>query len=198
MKNSEIITAVVLAAGQSSRMGAAKQLLPWGDRSILAMTLQHVLASSVDGVLVVTGGYAERVAAVAEAAGVAHVHNADYAVGEMVSSLRVALTHLGENCGGIVVVLGDMPFVEPETIDAVVNAIREAPNKIVVPTFEGKRGHPVGFGRNYLTQLLALTNDQTPREVIQANLENVIFLPVETESVLIDIDDKASYERWKP
>ena len=193
------ITAVILAAGLSRRMGESKQLLAWGESTVLGTTISNVLAASqVDDVLVITGGYKEPTEAVAHAANVETVHNAAFAEGEMLSSLQVAVGELAQEVAGMLVVLGDMPLVKPKTIDAISNAFVASEAEIVVPTFEGKRGHPVLFGRNLFPKILAIPQGQSPNYILRNNRDKVLFLPVASNTIHIDIDDPETYKRYRP
>ena len=204
------IDAIVLAAGLSRRMGEAKLLLPWGDTTVLGATLANVWASDVQRVVVVTGGYRQGVeqliAQIAERdillqetrlpPSIITVHNPNFATGEMLSSLKVGIGALAEDADGCVVLLGDMPLVLPETINQVVAALQG--HHLVAPLFEGKRGHPVGFGRSHFTPLLNLPPNGAPRDLIYAYRHELHQLPLNTDSILIDLDTRAVYNQWRP
>lgn len=192
------ICAIILAAGSSRRMAAPKLLLPWGDRSVLGATLRQVAASRVARQLVVTGAYHAAVAALAAAAGVPHVHNPDHAQGEMLSSLQVGLRALGDECAGALVVLGDMPLVQPATIDALIDAFAAGVGTIIVPHYRGQRGHPVLFSRAHFAALLALPPGGAPRDVVVAHPQVRHEVAVDDPGVTIDLDDPAVYARWRP
>lgn len=192
------VTAVVLAAGEGSRMGRTKQLLPWGETTVLGQTLAHVQASLVTDVVVVTGHEAAAVGMVAQAAGVATVHNADYAAGEMLSSLQVAVAGLMGKETAVVVMLADQPLVQPETINQLVLAFWQGRGDIIAPEFEGRRGNPVLIGRRHFVELLALPRGAAPRELLRRHAADVVHLPVADVGVVVDLDDAAAYERWQP
>ncbi len=175
-------------------MGQPKLLLPWGSRTVLGQTIHNVLAVTKD-VLVVTGAYAEQTRLIAEAAAVPTRHNPDYAKGEMISSLQTALATL-EETDGFFVMLGDMPLVQPETMREIVHFWRER-RGIVVPTYEGVRGHPVVFSAEFIPPLRTLTWAQSPRDIVQANSDKLHLFPVKSQSILIDLDTPASYQRWR-
>lgn len=205
------IDAIVLAAGLSRRMGAPKLLLPWRDGTVLGATLANVLASAVRQVVVVTGGYRLKVESViqnhtppldslrktdASPSIVSTVHNPAFATGEMLSSLKVGLNALDQEVDGCLVVLGDMPLVTSATINLAVEALQT--HALVAPIYEGRRGHPVGFGRTLFPQFLNLPPQGAPRDVIRAHRQQMHLIDVDTESVLIDLDTKEKYEQWRP
>jgi molybdenum cofactor cytidylyltransferase len=192
------VTAVVLAAGQASRMGRTKQLLPWGDTTVLGQTLRNLQTSNVHDILVVAGHDAEPVAGVAAAAGVPVVYNPDYATGEMLSSLQVAVRHLPDDRTAVLVMLADQPMVEPETIDTLLAAYWQGQGELIAPSFEGRRGNPVLIGRRYFAELLDLPAGGAPRDLLRRYAAEVVRVDVETDTVLRDLDKIEEYERWRP
>ncbi|MCI0396154.1 MAG: EF2563 family selenium-dependent molybdenum hydroxylase system protein [Chloroflexi bacterium] len=189
------VTAVVLAAGQSSRMGRTKQLLPWGETTVLGQTLRHLKQSAVHDILVVSGHAAEEVEAIAAAEGVATVRNDHYAEGEMLSSLQVAVQHLPLDRAAVLVMLADQPMVEPETIDQVLAAYWQGEGEALAPAYRGRRGNPVLIGRRHFAALLALPAGAAPRDALQEALRLVEVL---ADSVLQDLDRPEDYQRWQP
>lgn len=192
------VVAVVLAAGAAIRMGRAKQLLPWGRHTILEQTLHNVRHSRIQHIVVVTGYRAQEVAALARRAGATVVHNENYREGEMLSSLQVALTHLPAGCQAVLVMLADQPLVESHTIDRLLFAFRQGHGQIIAPTFQGRRGNPVLIGRPYFDELLTLPVGAAPRDLLRRNPDALHLVPVKSESVLLDIDHPADYERHRP
>lgn len=192
------VTAVVLAAGQASRMGQTKQLLPWGETTVLGQTLGNLRASAVHDILVVVGHDAEPVAGVAAAAGVPIVYNPDYATGEMLSSLQVAVEHLPDDRAAVLVMLADQPLVEAETIDALLGAYWQGQGELIAPFFAGRRGNPVLIGRRHFVELLALPADGAPRDVLRRHAAEVVSVSMETDTILRDLDNPDEYERWRP
>lgn len=187
-------------------MGEPKLLLPWRDVTVLEATLANVVASCVRHIIVVTGGYRPKIEALLQppkawlpAAGgpcIQSVHNPNHADGEMISSLKVGISSLANDSDGCLVMLGDMPLILPETINQVAEALQQ--HTLVAPMFEGQRGHPVGFGRKYYTPLLTLPPDGAPRDLIREHRHDLYLLHLNTQSILIDLDTRAAYERWRP
>jgi molybdenum cofactor cytidylyltransferase len=192
------VTAVVLAAGQGTRMGRTKQLLPWGETTVLGQTLCNLQASAVHNITVVVGHEAEPVAAVAAACGVPIVYNPDYAAGEMLSSLKAAVRKAPADCAAVLVMLADQPMVGPETIDSLLVAYWQGQGELIAPFFEGRRGNPVLIGRAHFDELLALPPGGAPRDLLQRHAAEVVPIPVETDAVLRDLDKLEEYERWRP
>lgn len=198
------IAAVILAAGLGSRMGqATKQLLPWGETTVLGRTIRNVQQTAVfnagiHDILVVSGHEAEQIEAVAAAEGVRTVHNPAYATGEMLSSLKTAVRHLTPNTAAMLVVLADQPMVTAETLAKLLHAFAQTPHDLLAPTFVGKRGNPVLIGRAYFAELLALGPDDAPRTLLNRHADKLQLVAVDSDSILRDLDRQADYERERP
>lgn len=190
--------AVVLAAGQSRRMGRQKLLLPWGETTVLGETLRRVGKTAVTQRLVVTGHDAEAVARVAAAQGVPVCHNPQAVEGgEMITSLQAALRQLPAAVAAVLVVLGDQPLVQPATMDALLAAFWQGA-ALAAPVYEGRRGNPVLIARRYFAELLALPETAAPRDVLRRYPEALRLLPVDDEGVVQDLDRPEVYERLRP
>ena len=190
------VIGIILAAGQSKRMGRSKQQLPWGDTTVLGQTIRNLKQSAVHTVLVVTGHETAAATAIAAAEGVSAVFNPRYAEGEMVSSLQKAITYLEPQDGAVLVMLADQPLVEAETINKIIEAYWQDMSAIIAPEHHGQRGNPVLFDRRHFAEILALPPGSAPRDVIKRH--KVTIVPVESPSVLQDIDQPQDYQRHKP
>lgn len=193
-----MIAGVILAAGQGRRLGQTKQLLAWGQTTILGRTIQQVQASQVDEIVVVTGHDAAAVSAIASAHRVRTVYNPTHATGELLSSLKTGIGTLAEPVAAAVVILADQPFIPPFVINQLITAFRQGAGQLLAPTFHGQRGNPVLIGRSLFPALLALPADAAPRALFQQFPEQVSLVEVETEAILLDIDRWEDYERLRP
>jgi molybdenum cofactor cytidylyltransferase len=155
------IGALVLAAGLSRRMGSAKLALPVAGAPMIARTLAEVAKAGLPAILV-TG--AHEAAVLAAAGRVPHVHAARHAEG-LAESLKAGLGAAPAEWDAVLVVLGDMPFVQPETLRALSEALA-AGAPAVVPVQGGRRGNPAGFARACWPALLALSGDQGARALL--------------------------------
>lgn len=192
------VTAIVLAAGESRRMGVSKLLLPWGQMTVLGQTLHHLQQSKVDAILLVSGHQAEKVTAIAEASQVEVVHNEAYAEGEMLSSLQAGVRHLSEDVDAVLVALADQPLVPPEIIDRLLAAYEAGKGELIAPTYEGTRGNPVLIGRPHFAELLALPWGEAPRALLRRHRADLHLVPVETSTILQDLDRPEQYWRYRP
>jgi molybdenum cofactor cytidylyltransferase len=188
------VPAVVLAAGESKRMGQPKLLLPWGDGStIIRRVCETVLTADLVDTVVVTG--ARRGAVEAELADLPLrlVHNPQYAEGEMLSSVLAGLDALHADDAACLVVLGDQPALGPGIIHRLLDAYAGGAGRIVAPEYMGRRGHPVLIDRAYWGALRALPPGGAPRDVLRAHPDDVATIPVDAEAVIFDIDTPEDY-----
>ena len=170
---------------------------------MLGQTIENLQQSTVDSILVVSGHEAEAVTAVAAEHGVAVVHNPRYATGEMLSSLQAALLHLPADCHGVLVALADQPMVPAAVVDRLLAVFlrdegQHATEQIVAPIYEGRRGNPVLIGRAFFDELLALPAGVAPRALLQRHPEKVRLVPVESDTILRDLDRPEQYEQERP
>lgn len=187
-----MIAAVVLAAGASRRYGAHKLLLPVQGQPLIRRTVEQVLASRVEGVVVVLGRDAEAVRQALAGLPVRCVVNPDYREG-MSSSLRAGIEALGPEVEAALIVLGDQPSVGPEIVDRLIESYRNAGKPIVVPSYHGVRGNPVLFAASLFPEIREVQGDQGAREVISRDpgrvLEVAFALPAPR-----DVDTPEDYE----
>lgn len=192
------VTAVILAAGQSTRMGQPKQLLPWGQTTVLGQTIRQARHSLAHQVLVVTGHRATETAVIASEEQATICHNPDYAAGEMLSSLQTAVRHLPPTVTAVLVMLADQPLVTPDTLNRLLIAYWQGQGDLIAPTFAGQRGNPVLIGRRFFAELLALPLGAAPRHLLQSHPQELRLLPVPQDDILQDIDHPETYARLRP
>jgi len=189
-----MISAVVLAAGTSSRMGEPKPLVPLGDRPLLSRVLESVHGSRVEDIVLVLGDSAARVQRELPMEGVTVVENPSYRDG-MSSSLRKGIASLSPATEAFFVVLGDQPFVRSETFDALIAARRASGSRIVLPTYGGVRGNPVLLDRSLSAEADTLTGDRGCRALHERHPTETLEVPVDDPGVLIDLDTPEEVER---
>lgn len=188
-----MISAILLAAGESKRMGQLKQLMPFGEITILERTIDNLLSSKVSEIIVVLGHEAENVRKTISAIQVKIVINPEYKQG-MSTSLITGLKPVARKTQAIMIVLGDLPFVDSKTIDDLIDAFTAGGKGIVIPVYQGKRGHPVIFSIEYRNELLALKGDVGAREIIERNPGDILEVSVDCEGVCVDIDTIDNYQ----
>jgi molybdenum cofactor cytidylyltransferase len=190
-----VISAIVVAAGLSTRMGRLKQLLPYGGHTVIEQIVSVLLASPVDEVLVVTGHEREAVEAALSKWPVRAVFNPDYAQGEMLSSVQAGLRAVAAESRAALVAVGDMPAIEEDVIAQLIQAYQVAGEKrVYIPSYQTRAGHPVLVPRPYWKAILSIPRDGTLRSVLRAKKTHVHWVVVDTASVLRDIDTPADYQ----
>jgi molybdenum cofactor cytidylyltransferase len=179
-----VISAIVLAAGESSRFGGCKQLAPIDGRTLLQHVLDSVAASRVDDVLVVLGAHADAIAPRIDACSIV---NAGYAAG-MSTSIQAGLRALPESADAAMIVLGDEPFIAPATLDLLIATYERTGAPIVIPTYDGARGNPVIIGRSLFAEVMELRGDVGCRVLFERHPQSIVTVPVEDRGVITDID----------
>jgi molybdenum cofactor cytidylyltransferase len=182
------IAAIILAAGESRRMGTPKALLRFRGETFLDGLIAK-FEKHCDPVIVVLGHGAEAIRSTASRTA-RFVVNADYALG-MLTSLQCGLRAVPEHCSQAVFTLVDHPNPAPWTIDAVLDSA-EAP--VVIPRFLGRKGHPVRLSRVVMDELLALPPAAKPTDVLYRHLDATRFLDLDDPGIVDDIDDRGAYE----
>lgn len=183
------IAVIVLAAGRSTRMGAANKLLAdIGGGAMVRRVVEAALASAAAPVLVVTGHQAADVQAALAGLKVAFVHNPDYAVG-LSSSLKAGIGAVPESVDGALVLLGDMPQIAAAHLDRLLAAFAaETASAIIVPTHAGKRGNPVLWPRAYFAEMLQLEGDAGAKRLLVAHASGVRKVDLGTDAIFADVD----------
>jgi molybdenum cofactor cytidylyltransferase len=202
------ITAIVLAAGTSSRMGRPKQLLDWGGKTLLCHVAEVALASTVDEVVVVLNkdsGFRIQdseiqrqqrdVLATLEAAGAKKltiVDNEEYRSGQA-SSLKAGLAALAANSEAALVLLVDQPLVTPSLLNTLITAYRAANAWALIPRYKGQRGNPVLLGKPLFAELQQLQGDSGARAVLQRYREHIAWLDLDHPAIIADVDTPEAY-----
>jgi len=196
--SSRRIAAIVLAAGQSRRMGAANKLLePVNGKPMMLHAVDAALETSADPVIVVTGHEPERIREAIKGRAVTIAHNPDYSDG-LSTSLRAALSVLGDDVEGVIVCLSDMPAVSSDHMSRLIGAFDpEASRSIIVPTVAGKRGNPVLWHRRFFTQMADISGDVGARHLIGENEESLFEAAMDDGAVLEDLDTPAALEAYR-
>jgi molybdenum cofactor cytidylyltransferase len=184
------VAAIILAAGRSSRMGSANKLMAELDgKPLVAHAADAALGARVERIVVVTGHEAERVRQALGPRKLEIVHNPDYASG-IAGSLAAGLAPLKDSAvDGVLVLLGDMPRIASSQLDRLISAFNPLEGRaICVPTFNGKRGNPVLWGRRFFEAMAHLKGDVGARHLIAENGDLVAEVAMPDDAVLTDVD----------
>lgn len=189
------LAAVILAAGLSRRMGQPKMLLPWGATSVLGQVVTILAQAGATELVVVSGGAWRAVEAeVARLAGdfpVRAVFNAQFEAGEMISSLKTGLAALSSQSEAALIGLGDQPQLSLDSARRVVSAWETSRARLILPSFQFRRGHPWLVARELWIELGAA---HTARDFLQARPAEIMYVDCD-ESVLKDLDTPDDYTK---
>jgi molybdenum cofactor cytidylyltransferase len=182
------IAAIILAAGRSTRMGSNKLLEELHGKPLVRHVVEAALASKAHSVLVVTGHESGRIQAALDGLDVQFIHNPDFA-GGLSTSLKAGVAALPAEITGVIVLLGDMPFVELDVINSLVKASEGRPQAIAaVPVYRGEWGNPVLVSRALFGDIVNLQGDAGARKLLVGRSGEVLEVPVSREAILVDLD----------
>lgn len=186
--------AILLAAGESRRMGYPKPLLRLEARTFIEILVAAML-QSVTRLIVVVGAHADAVrGAIPDDPRIAVVENPGYLRGQL-SSIKAALVQVRPDAAGALIHLADHPMVRAETFAAVIDGYRRTGKPIAIARYRGRRGHPVLFARELFGELAAAPEDQGARVLVAANPARVAYVDVDDPGVLTDLDTPEDLER---
>ncbi len=189
-----MISAIILAAGTSSRMGETKQLLPFKGTSLIRTVTSNVLASSVDEVLVVSGCKAEAIKAQVDDLPVKIVYNPDYKLGQG-TTLAAGAGQVNPAAEIFLVFMADQPLIDAAIIDSLIAAYQQRSCLALRPVYHGQPGHPVIFDGSLLEAMKALSNDEGARQILAGLGKKAVELPVPYPEVVFDVDTPEAYQK---
>jgi molybdenum cofactor cytidylyltransferase len=192
-----MVTAIVLAAGTSQRMGGINKLvLDYKGRTVLETTLANILASDLDEVIVVTGHESGKVTGAIHHLPVRVIHNNNYSKG-MTTSIQSGIEHAKES--GYMICLGDMCSITPEEYSLLKEAFEKNfpfnSKHIYVPRYHKAKGNPVIFSPYYKDAILEHQEMDGCKAIVQANKENIFWIDMPGDHILQDMDYYEDYER---
>lgn len=196
-----MVAGLILAAGESSRMGSDKALLPYRGRTFLETIIASLNTAGIARIVMVLGYHADSIQRAVNLEAVEVIMNRDYRLGQT-SSLQAGLAGLeklsaqsGESCAAILLCLVDHPAFEPATVSALVERFDRTAAPVVIPTFGGRLGHPVLIAPSLFGPLLALGEGVGADTVIRACREKTELVEVPDAGILVDVDDPQAYRR---
>jgi molybdenum cofactor cytidylyltransferase len=195
------ISAVLLAAGLSSRMGQPKLLLPWGGTTVLGQVVSTFAAAGLEEILVVTGGAREQVERLVVELRrdfpVRSVFNSNFTQGEMLSSIQAGLAALDSQTWAALIGLGDQPQVRQQTVQRICETFLQTRAPLVIPSFQNRRGHPWLAASLLWPKIQALPFSANPRQFLNAHADQVEYVSAD-QSILEDLDTPEDYARQRP
>lgn len=184
-----MVSAIILAAGLSQRMGTNKMLLPIGDKSILQHTVENVLASKVSERLIVSGHESQKIQQLLSAYSLRWIHNTNYKKG-MTSSIQCGVAQAIGN--GYLILPGDMPFISTDSLNQLIDLfeakLQQNPACIVSFSYANKWRNPIIFSQEYRAQILEHQVPNGCKEIAKRHLRHLSTIPISNEDFFKDFD----------
>ncbi len=191
-----MISGILLAAGESRRMGSPKALLYYRGQTFIERICTAFLTAGVDELVVVLGAHAEVLRpALPSHPKLRSIVNSRYFLGQL-SSLMTGIGALSPESEAVIVNLVDHPLVTAETIKALIDSYREAPLPILIASYQGRRGHPVLFSSQVYGEILAAPLDRGAKVIVRKDPSRVRELQLNDPGILADIDTPEDYARY--
>lgn len=192
-----VLRAVVLAGGQSTRMGTSKLALRLGSKSVLERIVHELAASRVDAILVVLGPASEGLAANLTAR--ADVLLLDRQTPDMRCTIEAALDHLESHSqtptpDGLLICLADQPTLKRDTVNRLVEAYRFEPSRMFVPVYQGRRGHPIVLPWEKAIRIREVAPEHGLNVLLRDERDPAIEIVVDDPDVLLDLDEPSDFE----
>ncbi len=194
------VAAIVLAAGLSSRMGQPKLLMDWGGKTVLQTVLLTLNTAGIETIHVVIGANRDLIedSILALSFPVELVFNPYFSNGEMTDSIKVGIASIPRDVSAVMIVLGDQPQMKLEVVKGVLDIYQKSGAKIIVPSYQFRRGHPWLIERTLWSDLENLNPSFTMRDFLRKHQDEIHYLEVDTPTVLQDLDTPQDYQRLKP
>ena len=193
-----MISALILAAGESKRMGQPKMLLEWGQTTVLGQVISVFQQADIEDITVISGGAREQVEEIARPYGARSIFNTEYASGEMLVSLQRGLEVQLPQTRATLIALGDQPQIQAGTVRLICEVFLRTGSRLIVPSFQMRRGHPWLVERSLWDELLRMGPGDSAREFLNRFASEIQYVSVETPSILADIDTLEDYQRSRP
>jgi molybdenum cofactor cytidylyltransferase len=186
------IWAVILAAGESKRMGTPKMLLPFNGSTMIESVTGNVTGSNVDKTLIVLGAEKESILHLAGIQSVAYCYNDNYKEG-MLSSVKCGFRNVPRGTRAVMVFQGDQPLITPHVINSVIQAYLSSDKGIVIPVYNNRRGHPVLIDNRYRDEIEKLHSDKGLRSLAFKYPDDVLEVITDEPGILRDFDTYSQY-----
>jgi len=183
---------IILAAGTSTRFGSLKHMFRVGEKTILSMVIDASVKSNLDRIVLVLGYRSDTIMTAIDNhlqnPKIRTVINTRYQDG-MSSSLQCGMMEIKDEFPSVMIILGDHPLLDTNTINILLDRFRSSDKAICVPAYKGKRGLPVCFGNRFYADIMNITGDIGARHIIQKNPEQVLTVEVDNPDCLFDVDN---------
>ena len=189
-----IIYNIIPAAGKSKRMGVNKYLLPINNKSMISAVIDNLIKANLKQIYVVISKNNDIYNKIKEYNNINILIN-DLDSSEMADSIKVALKNINaSDSDGILITPADIPLIKVDTIKGLIKSFIENKNKIIIPIYKGRKGHPVILPSKIIYDLF---NENTLRDVIKKHKDEILYFKVNDEGILLDIDNEDDYKKVK-
>lgn len=188
-----MISTIILAAGESKRMGRPKMLLPWENVTVLEHVVGVFRKAGIEDIVVVVGAGREELEEIISQYPVRSIYNKNYASSEMLSSLQCGLKAMTGQTQATLVGLGDQPQIQEGSVRLICEAYHNMRSKLIVPSFQMRRGHPWLVGRTLWGELLNMRAPESPRDFLNKHASDIHYVDVNTPTILADLDTPDDY-----
>lgn len=187
-----MISAIVLAAGKSTRMGQQKMMMPWGETTVLGQVIETLKRANVDDIIVVTNSTVAET--ISNLKSPITLNNS----GEMLSSIQTGLQAQKPSAEAALICLGDQPQVQERCVRSVCETFKSSGANLVVPSYQMRRGHPWLVARPLWDEILHMREPETMRDFLNAHHADIHYIEMDTPSILQDLDTPEDYRKYKP
>lgn len=196
---SEAIGAIILAAGQATRMGVPKLLLPWKHGSVIESVIDLTLAAKLNPVVIVTGAFSSQIRNTLShySDQICFIHNDKFAEYEMLYSIKLGLSQLAGKCEAAMLFLGDQPHISSETVSDMISIYSHQGIGILIPSHRMKRGHPILIQHQFFYEILDMPDNSNLKVFLANHEKDIQYLVTQDDSVLEDMDTPSGYQQLK-
>jgi molybdenum cofactor cytidylyltransferase len=188
------ISGIILAAGESRRMGTLKQLLPYGDKTVIETVVDNFQQVDLHEIIVVLGYCSEQIQKTLNGYSIKTVINEKYRDG-MLSSVQCGIESVDAFADAFLIGLGDQPFVSPFIISELLKHFVSQEKGIILPIYVGKRGHPIVIHSKYRDDIFGLDHNIGLKQLIHNNQNDLLVVDVASDTIIRDMDFPEDYER---
>lgn len=194
------VSAIILAAGKSRRMGQPKMVLPWEETTVLGQVVKVFFEAGIRNLFIVTGGDREivehEILRLYNKFPITPVYNPDHEKSGMLSSILAGLNAIPQDVEAVMIGLGDQPQVEMATLNNILDQFIQKRQRIIIPSYNHRRGHPILLDSAMVQELKTFNPEYTLREFLNTHQGEISYMTAGI-SVLQDLDTPQDYEKYR-
>lgn len=193
-----MISAIILAAGKSVRMGQSKLLMSWGNTTVLEKVIQTIQDAGIEDIILVTSNEIRDTSYQLSITNYQLQITINETKQEMLSSIQLGLQNQKTESEATIICLGDQPQIESRSVRAVCEAYQKNKSNLVVPSYQNRRGHPWLVAKPFWDEILKMKANQTPRDFLNKHADEIEYVNLDSPTILQDIDTPEDYLKYKP